>query len=164
VAAGADSPLPNREIELWFEFGSNYSYLSVMRIEALASTARLDILWHPFLLGPIFKSFGWETSPFVLQPAKGAYVWKDMQRQCHKYGLAWTRPSVVPRPALLPARVAPLDATSAITATLARSLAAQCPPVTSRSSPFQRPGMVLDHLGTREPYRKHRAPRKFRFR
>jgi 2-hydroxychromene-2-carboxylate isomerase len=111
VAASADSPLPNSEIELWFEFGSNYSYLSVMRIEALASRARLSILWRPFLLGPIFKSFGWETSPFVLQAAKGAYVWKDMQRQCHKYGLAWTRPSVFPRPALLPARVALLGAT-----------------------------------------------------
>ena len=111
LAASADSPLPNREIELWFEFGSNYSYLSVMRIEALASTARLSILWRPFLLGPIFKSFGWETSPFVLQPAKGAYMWKDMQRQCRKYGLAWTRPSVFPRPALLPARVALLGAT-----------------------------------------------------
>lgn len=111
VGASADSPLPNIEIEFWFEFGSNYSYLSVMRIEALASRARLSILWRPFLLGPIFKSFGWETSPFVLQPEKGAYVWKDMQRQCQKYGLAWTRPSVFPRPALLPTRVALLGAT-----------------------------------------------------
>jgi 2-hydroxychromene-2-carboxylate isomerase len=100
-----------RAIEFWFEFGSNYSYLSVMRIEALASRARVSILWRPFLLGPIFKSIGWETSPFVLQPAKGAYMWKDMQRQCDKYGLAWKRPSVFPRPALLPARVALLGAT-----------------------------------------------------
>jgi 2-hydroxychromene-2-carboxylate isomerase len=106
VDTSAESPLPNKEIELWFEFGSNYSYLSVMRIEALAARARLRILWRPFLLGPIFKSFGWDTSPFVLQPVKGAYMWKDMQRQCEKYGLAWTRPSVFPRPALLPTRVA----------------------------------------------------------
>ncbi len=28
------SPLP--ELEFWFEFGSNYSYLSVMRIEGEA--------------------------------------------------------------------------------------------------------------------------------
>src|ERR1700722_15031948 len=78
-----------REIELWFEFGSNYSYLSVMRIETLTAAAGVKLVWCPFLLGPIFKSFGWETSPFVLQAAKGAYVWKDMQRQCEKYGLAW---------------------------------------------------------------------------
>jgi 2-hydroxychromene-2-carboxylate isomerase len=104
-------PLPNKEIEFWFEFASNYSYLSVMRIEALAAREGLRIRWRPFLLGPIFKSFGWDTSPFVLHPAKGAYVWKDMQRQCEKFGLAWTRPSVFPRPALLPARVALLGAT-----------------------------------------------------
>jgi 2-hydroxychromene-2-carboxylate isomerase len=58
------------------------------------------------MLGPIFKSLGWETSPFVLQTMKGNYVWRDMQRQCDKYGLRWQRPSVFPRNALLPARVA----------------------------------------------------------
>jgi len=94
------------DVELWFEFGSNYSYLSVMRIAALAAKAKVQIVWRPFLLGPIFKAFGWDTSPLVLQPLKGAYVWKDMQRQCEKYGLQWTRPSTFPRLALLPMRVA----------------------------------------------------------
>jgi 2-hydroxychromene-2-carboxylate isomerase len=37
---------------------------------------------------------------------KGNYVWRDMQRQCAKYGLRWQRPSVFPRSALLAARVA----------------------------------------------------------
>jgi 2-hydroxychromene-2-carboxylate isomerase len=111
MPAESDLSPPRKEIEFWFEFGSNYSYLSVMRIEALASRARLSILWRPFLLGPIFKSLGWETSPFILQPAKGAYMWKDMHRQCDKYALAWTRPSTFPRPALLAARVALRGAT-----------------------------------------------------
>ena len=95
-----------REIEFWFEFGSNYSYLSVMRIEAEAARRQLPIRWKPFLLGPIFRSFGWDTSPFVLQKAKGEYVWKDMQRECRKYGLPWQRPTTFPRAALLPLRVA----------------------------------------------------------
>jgi 2-hydroxychromene-2-carboxylate isomerase len=43
------------EIEFWFEFGSNYSYLSVMRIEAEARRRRVRIVWRPFLLGPIFR-------------------------------------------------------------------------------------------------------------
>ncbi len=97
-------------IECWFEFGSNYSYLSVMRIEALAAARGVTVRWKPFLLGPIFKSFGWETSPFVLQQAKGAYTWRDMQRQCEKYNLPWTQPSRFPRSALLPMRVALLGA------------------------------------------------------
>ena len=97
-------------IEFWFEFASNYSYLSVMRIEQEAARAGVKIEWRPFLLGPIFQSFGWSTSPFVLQPWKTEYVWKDMERQCRKYGLAWQRPSTFPRAALLPARVALMGA------------------------------------------------------
>ena len=93
-------------VEFWFEFASNYSYLSVMRIEQEAARAGVKIEWRPFLLGPIFQSFGWSTSPFVLQPWKTEYVWQDMARQCRKYGLPWQRPSTFPRNTLLPARVA----------------------------------------------------------
>jgi 2-hydroxychromene-2-carboxylate isomerase len=99
-----------RSLELWFEFGSNYSYLTVMRIEELAREREVAIAWKPFLLGPIFKSLGWSTSPFVLQKEKGAYVWRDMERECQKYGLPWRRPSEFPRKALLPMRVALLGA------------------------------------------------------
>jgi 2-hydroxychromene-2-carboxylate isomerase len=93
-------------IEFWFEFASNYSYLSVMRIEREAARHEVSVQWRPFLLGPIFQSFGWATSPFVLQPWKTEYVWRDMARQCRKYGLPWQRPSTFPRATLLPARVA----------------------------------------------------------
>jgi 2-hydroxychromene-2-carboxylate isomerase len=93
-------------IEFWFDFGSNYSYLSMMRIGRLAADAGLQIELKPFMLGPIFKSLGWETSPFVLQKMKGNYVWRDMQRQCDKYGLRWRHPSIFPRNALLATRVA----------------------------------------------------------
>ena len=95
-----------REIEFWFEFGSNYSYLSVMRIEAAAAQRGVTVRWKPFLLGPIFRSLGWSTSPFVLQKAKGDYVWIDMARHCQKHGLPWQRPTEFPRSALLPLRVA----------------------------------------------------------
>src|SRR5271168_3588218 len=98
------------EIEFWFEFASNYSYLSVMRIEGESKRAGVRILWRPFLLGPIFRAMGMETSPFVLQKEKGAYMWQDMDRQCRKYGLRWTRPGIFPRVGVLAARVALLGA------------------------------------------------------
>ena len=104
------APAGGREIEFWFEFGSNYSYLSVMRIEDSAARRGVAVKWKPFLLGPIFKSFGWDSSPFVVQKEKGEYMWQDMARQCSKYGLPWTRPSTFPRIALLPMRVALLGA------------------------------------------------------
>lgn len=99
-----------RAIEFWFEFGSNYSYLSVMRIEAAAAEHGVTVHWKPFLLGPVFRSLGWKTSPFVLQKAKGDYVWTDMARQCRKHGLPWQRPTEFPRSSLLPARVALIGA------------------------------------------------------
>jgi 2-hydroxychromene-2-carboxylate isomerase len=99
-----------RAIEFWVEFGSNYSYLSVMRIEDAARQCGVRIIWKPFLLGPIFRALGMETSPFVLQKDKGAYVWQDMARQCRKYRLQWTKPSVFPRNGVLAARIALLAA------------------------------------------------------
>jgi len=95
-------------IEFWFDFGSNYSYLTAMRIEGLAGSFGVDVVWKPFLLGPIFQSFGWESSPFVLQKQKGEYTWKDMQRQASKFGIAWNKPTTFPRRAILPTRVATL--------------------------------------------------------
>ncbi|CAN7623716.1 2-hydroxychromene-2-carboxylate isomerase [Massilia sp. LjRoot122] len=93
-------------IECWFEFGSNYSYLSVMRIEALAGSAGVPLHWKPFLLGPIFRELGWQSSPFAEQKEKGEYVWRDMARRSAKYGLPFTRPTNFPRRAVLPLRVA----------------------------------------------------------
>ena len=98
--------LASAELEFWFEFGSNYSYLSVMRIEAAAARLQVPIRWKPFLLGPIFRTLGWDTSPFVLKKAKGEYVWKDMERACRALGVPWIRPTTFPRTALLPMRVA----------------------------------------------------------
>jgi 2-hydroxychromene-2-carboxylate isomerase len=107
AATGAAS---GASIEFWFEFGSNYSYLSVMRIEAAAARHRVRVVWQPFLLGPIFKSFGWDNSSFVLQKQKGAYMWRDMDRQCRKYNIPWSRPSAFPRLGVLPLWVALIGA------------------------------------------------------
>lgn len=91
----------SKTLEFWFDFASPYSYLSAARIEDLCPAVR----WRPFLLGPIFKSLGWETSPFLLQKEKGAHMWIDMARQCRKYGIDWQKPSAFPRPAVLASRV-----------------------------------------------------------
>jgi 2-hydroxychromene-2-carboxylate isomerase len=93
------------QIEFWFDFGSNYSYLTAMRIESVAQPAGVKVLWRPFMLGPIFQSFGWSSSPFVLQTEKGEYVWRDMERLSRKYGVPLKKPTTFPRPAVYPMRV-----------------------------------------------------------
>lgn len=93
-------------VQFWFEFGSTYSYPAAMRIEALASAQQIPITWRPFLLGPIFQAQGWNDSPFNLYPAKGKYMWRDLERICLAAGLRFQHPSEFPRNGLLATRVA----------------------------------------------------------
>jgi 2-hydroxychromene-2-carboxylate isomerase len=98
--------LNTASVEFWFEFGSTYSYLSAARIEDVAAAAGVQVLWEPFLLGPIFAEQGWDDSPFNVYPAKGRYMWRDLERLCVKYRIPFTRPSRFPRNGLLAARIA----------------------------------------------------------
>lgn len=93
------------KLEFWYDFASTYSYLSAMRIEALADVAGVEIAYRPFLLGPIFKSQGLDTSPFVLNPAKGRYMARDIARIASARGLAFHVPEPFPAHSLLAARV-----------------------------------------------------------
>jgi 2-hydroxychromene-2-carboxylate isomerase len=95
-----------RTLEFWFEFASTYSYVAAMRIERLCAAAGIALEWKPFLLGPIFALQGWNDSHFNLNPRRGAYMWRDLERLCAKFELPWRRPSTFPRRTTLPARVA----------------------------------------------------------
>ncbi len=97
---------PRPTLELWFEFASTYSYPAVLRVEPLARAEGVAVAWRPFLLGPIFRSQGWDDSPFNLYAAKGRYMWRDLERICAELALPHRRPSVFPRSGLLAARVA----------------------------------------------------------
>jgi 2-hydroxychromene-2-carboxylate isomerase len=90
----------------WYEFASTYSYPAAMRIDGVATAAGVAVEWRPFLLGPIFQRQGWRDSPFNLYPAKGQYMWRDLERLCAAEHLPLRRPSVFPRNGLLAARVA----------------------------------------------------------
>jgi 2-hydroxychromene-2-carboxylate isomerase len=95
------------QLTFWFDFASTYSYLSAMRIEAEAAERGVAVAWQPFLLGPIFRAQGWETSPFTLYPAKGRYMWRDMDREARRLSLPpVARPQLFPQNSLLAARVA----------------------------------------------------------
>lgn len=95
-----------RRLEFWYEFASTYSYLSAVRIEELAFAHGVEVVWRPFLLGPIFKAQGWSTSPFNLYPAKGRYMIRDIARIADARGLVFHMPRVFPANGVKAARIA----------------------------------------------------------
>lgn len=96
-------------LEFWYDFASTYSYLSALRIDGLAAAARVDVAWRPFLLGPIFKAQGWDTSPFNIYPAKGRYMVRDIGRIAAARRIPFVMPDVFPAHTLAAARLALVD-------------------------------------------------------
>jgi 2-hydroxychromene-2-carboxylate isomerase len=93
-------------LDFWFDFASTYSYPAAIRIAPLAREAGVTVRFCPFLLGPVFKAQGWNTSPFNLYPAKGRNMWRDLERLCGDVNLRFRRPEPFPQNSLLAARVA----------------------------------------------------------
>lgn len=93
-------------VDFWFDFASTYSYPACMRAAALADKAGVAIRYRPFLLGPIFKAQGWDTSPFNVYEAKGRYMWRDLERLCAELPIPFRRPDLFPQNSLLAARAA----------------------------------------------------------
>ena len=79
--------------EFWYEFASTYSYPAALRVAALADERGVSLVWRPFLLGPIFLAQGWRNSPFNIYPAKGRYMWRDLERTCGAMGVPSSGPS-----------------------------------------------------------------------
>jgi 2-hydroxychromene-2-carboxylate isomerase len=92
-------------LEFWFEFASTYTYPSVMRAEAACADRGVELVWRPFLLGPVFAGFGVDGSPFTVNPVKGAYMWRDLERICAAQGIPFIRQSQFPRGSLLATRI-----------------------------------------------------------
>jgi 2-hydroxychromene-2-carboxylate isomerase len=96
-------------LTFWFDPASTYSYLAAMRTDAEAARAGVAVEWRPFLLGPILKGQGMATSPFNLFPARGRYMWRDMERLCAGLAIPFSVPQGAalagfPRNSLLAAR------------------------------------------------------------
>ncbi len=76
------------KIDFFFNFGSTYSYLTIMRLEDEASKAGVEIRWRPFNVRKLFVE---QTNiPFPKEKvAKVAYMWRDIERRAARFGLDW---------------------------------------------------------------------------
>ena len=81
-------------IDFWFTTGSTYSYLSAMRLPALARASGVTFRWRPFSLRTILQEI--KHIPFADKPAKCAYMWRDIERRAAMYGINVNVPAPYP--------------------------------------------------------------------
>jgi 2-hydroxychromene-2-carboxylate isomerase len=92
-------------MEVWIEYASTYSYLTVARIGRLAAERGVSLDWQPFFLPPVREQQGLGF-PFPEASAKTAYMWRDLERRAARLGVPYRRPAAYPVNSLPSARVA----------------------------------------------------------
>jgi 2-hydroxychromene-2-carboxylate isomerase len=71
-------------LDFWFSIGSTYTYLSVMRIEAMAAEQGITVRWCPFSVRTLMLEQ--DNIPFRDKPVKAAYMWRDIERRAAARG------------------------------------------------------------------------------
>jgi 2-hydroxychromene-2-carboxylate isomerase len=99
-------PSAKPTLQFWYDFSSSYAYLCARRIDGMAQAAGVTITWRAFVLGPIFKAQGWDSSPFNLFPAKGRYMQRDIARTARLRGIGFRLPDKFPANSYPAARIA----------------------------------------------------------
>ena len=77
-----------KTVDFYFDFGSPSAYLAWRRIDDVAVRTGATVRPIPFLLGGLFKATG--NNPPGAVPAKGLYVFKDLQRFARKFAVPLT--------------------------------------------------------------------------
>ncbi|WP_335945796.1 2-hydroxychromene-2-carboxylate isomerase [Pseudomonas sp. G166] len=88
-----------KSVEFFFDLGSPATYLAYTQLPALCARTHSALIYRPMLLGGVFKATG-NASP-VTVPAKGAYMFKDLNRFAERYGVAFKLPPHFPINTLL---------------------------------------------------------------
>src|SRR5262245_46661452 len=92
------------QLDFYFFDGSIHSYLSVVRIGRLASTARVDVRWRPFNLRAILIEQN--NTAFVKNEVKMNYFWHDVERRAARHNIPFAGRAPYPAdPDLLALRV-----------------------------------------------------------
>ena len=84
----------HQPVDFWFAIGSTYTYLSVMRIDAIARSNQISIQWRPFSLRTLTREMN--NVPFATKPVKATYMWRDIERRAQMYGLTAKVPAPYP--------------------------------------------------------------------
>jgi 2-hydroxychromene-2-carboxylate isomerase len=75
------------EIDFFAYSGSTYTYLTIMRINELATKAGVSVRWRPFYARAIMIEQN--NVPFRNKPTKARYMWRDLERRAARHGIEW---------------------------------------------------------------------------
>ncbi|MFK7858698.1 MAG: 2-hydroxychromene-2-carboxylate isomerase [Granulosicoccus sp.] len=84
----------SKTIDFYFDYSSPFGYLASERIEAIAQKHDRAIVWHPLLLGAIFKVT--KQAPLTQAPLKGDYSIHDFSRSAREHKLTYKHPDPFP--------------------------------------------------------------------
>ncbi len=93
-------------LHVYWDFSSPFAYLGSTQIEAIAARTGATVVWHPILIGGLFRSIGTPEVPLAtFSPAKQAYLLKDLHRWAEHWRVPFTFPSRFPTNSLKALRV-----------------------------------------------------------
>ncbi|MDO7898295.1 2-hydroxychromene-2-carboxylate isomerase [Pseudomonas citrulli] len=89
----------SKSVEFYFDLGSPATYLAHTQLPTLCAETGSQLIYRPMLLGGVFKATG-NASPATI-PAKGRYMFEDLNRFAKRYGVAFKLPPYFPINTLL---------------------------------------------------------------
>ncbi len=75
----------SKTVEFFFDLGSPATYLAYTQLPKICEQTDSQLNYIPILLGGVFKATG-NASPATI-PAKGAYMFQDLDRYARRYGV-----------------------------------------------------------------------------
>ena len=75
----------SRSVDFLFDYGSPAAYLAWTQLGKLAADTGATVVMKPMLLGGVFQATG-NRAPITV-PAKGSYLFKDLNRFAKAYGV-----------------------------------------------------------------------------
>lgn len=90
-----------QEIDFYFDFSSPYGYIASAKIDALAGKHGRRVHWRPFLIGALYKKYGYQP---LQMKGKGDYLYRDVPRHARHEGVPLAFPPSFPEALIAPAR------------------------------------------------------------
>ncbi|MFJ7286556.1 2-hydroxychromene-2-carboxylate isomerase [Pseudomonas sp. NPDC099000] len=78
----------SKTVEFFFDLGSPATYLAYTQLPKICEQTDSQLVYKPMLLGGVFKATG-NASPATI-PAKGRYMFQDLDRYAKRYGVPLT--------------------------------------------------------------------------